>query len=419
MARPQLAGDSYNALARLWQPVLQWYDASPCPVDSRGATCSLVAPLVASWRDFSAAWQRGERPAGLADQWDGLKAAGYLRGRGADQLTHRAEVELARVRAEPLEVRPFEALQQAWAPILAWYDTAAPLCPCRTHVAKFVSSWRYFEPAWLAGEQNPNALAEQWVGYLTARALWKQLVPDADELEDAGGDLGAAPGVDCSTKAKADAECSTWDIVKAQAGKVTLGDLKPKASDLFPVIAHATGEHPTPEAEASYRALRARWAALITWGVGAKAPEDQGLLASWAQFSDDWESFAGKADAEGLRGQAESLLTAESHAADHGYVPPSGAYTPPPGQGSIAGAGAPVHTPDPDRATEGDLAAHWLAEHVPGAGPEACTVGLFGLRIGCDTAAIGGVALVAAVLMAGAAVFAGLEAGTARRIGGR
>jgi hypothetical protein len=251
-----------------------------------------------------------------------------------------------------------------------------------------VASWRFFSPAWLEGQRDPAALIEQWIGYWTTRALWRQLVAGVDELGEPADKLTAISPEMREEIARAAVETTadgrvvdpeyavdpafvkvrneamraaqTGGAVKRMtltpAGPVTetralaanIGDLGAgyaRAADLAPLYPPAALlDHPTAEAEASYEALKRRWRALLGWGAATRAPETQGQIVAWDHFSTEWESFTGHADAAGLRGQEEALRNAEANAAAHGYVPPSSA--------------APVHTPDPDRASAHTVAAH-------------------------------------------------------------
>lgn len=435
---------AFEKLSRAWAPVLDWYDGSSCPVEGGAdATCSLVGPLVDCWRDFAADWQKGKRSR-IGDQWTALTTIRRLQQRGADELTERARVALASVEAGPVQIGPLAALADRWAPVLAWYDAADPLCPCRTHVARFVASWRRFirepfdasDPRALA----PRALAglvDQWVNYWTTRALWRSLVAGADEVEEAPLDPAAviSPAMLARMReAAADlaARAAAPSAPPAQSGGVKRMKLTPggpvtetgiagggdlgfgsevgaptRARDYVPAFDE---DHPTAESEASYRALKARWDALVTWGVAAKAPEDRGLIQSWADFSHEWESFTGHPDASALRAQGQQLITAESHAADHGYVPAGGAYVPPTGHASVAGAGPVVHTPAPERATSGTEAAWWVAEHT-GADPTTPGPDWWSWLPWIVTGAVAGGGLWT--------VFSGVSGGISRRVAGR
>lgn len=73
---------------------------------------------------------------------------------------------------------PAELLERGWARVVAWYDAADPLCPCRTQIAPLVASWRAYQAS-----PDPSAVDAQISGLKTAIKIRQRYATDDDEAE--------------------------------------------------------------------------------------------------------------------------------------------------------------------------------------------------------------------------------------------
>lgn len=143
------------------------------------------------------------------------------------------------------EAARFEALSIAWAPYVAWYANADPLCPCKTKVEPFLRDWLGYVDDWNAGAVPEGDvmrdLAHQAEGLKSAIRLVQRFSSDDPEPgvdRPALSEASLAPLRDAVREAGGEAR-ALWD-------RCGIGDvecLRAGSSSAHPIaISQAGGE---------------------------------------------------------------------------------------------------------------------------------------------------------------------------------